>query len=166
MSTTLEKLATRAQKDRLVKKPVPLPTGDDLHFPDGTPAHKDLRAWASFDRFVHVFVAGSPVDLEFVDPDGQILADTITDVLKDTMIEDQRDELDEDEETLEYLEERVEELSEEFPGWAIRLDRDTTPDHILWFPVDEPPRVLVLKHDDVHKNTSLADAMEKRLLEK
>lgn len=166
MSTTLEKLAARAVKDRLVPKPAPLPAEAELVFPDGTAAHPDLRAWATFDRFVHVYVAGCAVDVEFVDLEGNILADTIQDVLKDTLITDVEDDLEDDEQAMEHLEERVDELAEEFPGWALRLDPDTTPDHILWFPLDEAPRVLVLKGDDVQKNLLLADAMEKRLLER
>ena len=109
----------------------------DRRMPDGTPAPAALRDRATFPY------GGRPV----AGADGVIRVQPMVDVLRYVCKDSIADELEGDDETLEYLDELIARYAGEFPGWGVALDPDTFPDPVLWIAPDGSTTVMWYEHD-------------------
>jgi len=116
--------------DRYCTEPLePHPLAEGLTLPDGQAAPHCLRLWAAFDN--HYPFQGGRSDVAIADGDGVLLVQPMAAVLRQVCIESIQDELEDDEETLAYLAELVDELTGDFPGYGVVLAEEN-PDPVLW----------------------------------
>jgi hypothetical protein len=105
--------------------------------PDGTPAPPALQQLETFPY------GGLPV----ADADGVVQAIPMIEVLRYVCRDSIEDELDGDEETLEYLGELIDDFAAQFPGWGVALDPHTFPDPVLWIAPDGTATIMFYERD-------------------
>jgi len=66
------------------------------------------------------------------------------------------DELDGDDETLDYLGELIDEFAAEFPGWGVALAPQTFPDPVLWIGPDGTATIMFYEHDAFDRREPLS----------
>lgn len=125
----------------------PHPRAEALVLPDGSPAPEALRLWAGVDAFYPTYLAERRSEQRIADDAGVVLAHPMREVLRAVCIEDVRDELEDDEDTLDYLGELVEGFVEEFPGFGVRLEPSEHPDRVLWLAPDGSATLLWYEDD-------------------
>jgi hypothetical protein len=122
-----------ARPERYAADRAPHRRASALVLPDGKPAPEVLRAWAAFDDHYPTYLSGRRSDQRIATRAGKVLAKPMSRILKDVCIDSIRDELEGDDETLDYLRELVAGFVDEFPGYGVILEPRENPDRLLWF---------------------------------
>lgn len=142
----------------------PHPRAAGLVMPDGTPAPTELRLWAGVARVYPSPLASRRSDVAIADDEGVVAVRPMREVLRAVCIDDVRGELDEDPDTLAYLETCVERLARELAGSAARLAPSDHPDCVLWLPPGAPPMLIWYENDRFDRRepfaTWLAELLE------
>ena len=143
---TLDALIAKLSTSPLFAKRAPHPRAATLTLPDERLAPAALRAWAAFDGRYPSHLSSRRSDQPIADKAGIVRAKPMKAVLRAVCIDDVSDEIDE--ETTEYLKERVSELVEEYPGIGVRIAPDEQPERILWFGDDEGDEATMLCYEN------------------
>jgi hypothetical protein len=136
--------------------PEPHPLAAVLTLPDGEAAPECLRQWAAFDNYYPF--QGSRSDVAIADGDGVLLVQPMAAVLRHVCLESVEDELEDDEETLSYLADLVDELTGDFPGFGVVLS-DEHPDPVLWIAPAGKVTVIWYHRDAFDRQEPFADAV-------
>lgn len=134
----------------------PHPRASALVLPDGRPAPATVRAWAAFDDRWPDPLSANRGEIAIASPEGRLDARSMADVFRYVCLESIQSELEEDDETLEHLEELAGTLAEEHSGFGVLLDPHTTPDRVLWLAEPEPV-VLTYERDAIVERVPFSD---------
>lgn len=127
--------------------PVPHPKASVLALPDGRPAHEALRAWAAFDeRYPWPLTPRRGTQL-IASPRGVVKAKPMKRVLMRVCFESIAEEIDGDDEAVDYAKGLARGFADEMPGYGVILEPDDQPDRVLWMPPDAEP-IVVWYEDD------------------
>jgi hypothetical protein len=133
-------------------KKKPHPKAAKLTMPDKSPAPEALRAWAAISDCY------PDSDQAIATPQGVVIAKPMKKILLYVCYESIADELDCDDETLEYVKELARDFAEEMPGYGVILEPEQHPDRVLWIPPSRAERdkrePMVIWYED--------DAFERR----
>ncbi|MFI8828957.1 hypothetical protein [Streptomyces sp. NPDC053431] len=130
----------------------PHPRAWALVLPDGQPAPLPICLWAAFDNYYPLNGGRSAVPV--ADREGVLAVDSMDRVLRWVCLESIEDEIDE--ETREYLEELIQDLSPRFPGYGAVLANEY-PDPVLWIPPSGEVSIMWYEHDAFNQRTLFLD---------
>ncbi len=142
----------------------PHPRAAALTMPDGSPAPECIRAWAAFDERYPAPYSAHRGEVPIADARGQLLVITMQAAFEWVCVDSIRAEIEDDEATLEHVEQLAVELAERFPGYGVLLDRETQPDCILWLGPAGEATLLYYEHDEVDRREPFEEALRQQLV--
>lgn len=132
----------------------PHPLAGVLRLPDGSLAPDAVRLWAAFDNRYPTYLSRRRSHQQIANDDGEVICSPMHAVLRWVCLESIRGELEDDDETIAYLQELVDGFAEELPGYGVYLEPQENPDRVLWFGPEG--RATIIWYED--------DAFERREL--
>ncbi|MFE9093638.1 hypothetical protein [Streptomyces sp. NPDC007264] len=134
----------------------PHPHAARLSLPNGRPAPDCLRLWAAFDNYYPL--RGSRSNAIIADNHGVLVVEPMQAVLRWVCLESIMDEIEDDEDTQEYLSELVAGFVGDFPGYGVVLAEEY-PDPLLWIPPAGEPTVIWYHRDAFDRRQAFSESV-------
>jgi hypothetical protein len=154
-ANTFEALVVRLRSETGAATPHSL--ADQLRLPDGGPAPEVLRVWTTFDNRYPTYLSCRRSEQAIADAKGVVIAQPMSSVLRWVCLDSIRDEIEDDDETVAYLEELIESFTGEFPGYGVYLEPQESPDRVLWFGPGRGATVLWYQDDEFERREAFED---------